>query len=138
MNPALAKIYANLPHLQCKGLCIDQCSVAPCVPAEADHLMERYGYIPLPVGIEGKGLICAKLSEEGKCSIYEDRPLICRMYGLVRAMKCPHGCIPHGGFMSYRKGQKLLDRAKKIPGKHEPLKMLEDRLDELRKEKEGE
>ena len=27
-----------------------------------------------------------------KCSIYIDRPLVCRLYGVVKKMRCEHGC----------------------------------------------
>ncbi len=34
--------------------------------------------------------MCPYLDEEKKCTIYEVRPAICRLYGVVREMKCPH------------------------------------------------
>jgi Fe-S-cluster containining protein len=39
--------------------------------------------------------MCDKLTLTKRCSIYEDRPAICRVYGLLRkVMRCPHGCVP--------------------------------------------
>lgn len=32
--------------------------------------------------------------KEGKCSAYEQRPVLCRLFGLVKKMKCPFGCVP--------------------------------------------
>lgn len=60
----------------------------------------KHGSSPLANGF-GRGgfthtddIMCDKLTHDKRCSIYEDRPAICRIYGLTRALKCPHGCIP--------------------------------------------
>lgn len=30
----------------------------------------------------------------GACSAYRDRPLLCRLWGVVEKLRCPHGCEP--------------------------------------------
>lgn len=35
-------------------------------------------------------LTCVFLDDEYKCSIYDDRPVICKIYGECRELKCPH------------------------------------------------
>ncbi len=42
---------------------------------------------------EASGLTCTWL-HEGRCSVYEVRPLICRLWGATEAMPCPFGCEP--------------------------------------------
>lgn len=34
---------------------------------------------------------CPLVDREGKCLVYEVRPLICRMFGNHQRMRCPHG-----------------------------------------------
>ncbi|HEV2379781.1 MAG TPA: hypothetical protein VG206_08280 [Terriglobia bacterium] len=41
----------------------------------------------------GPDLVCPYLVA-GQFFIYGVRPLICRLWGLVKAMRCPHGCEP--------------------------------------------
>lgn len=31
---------------------------------------------------------------DGRCSVYVVRPLLCRLWGMVDKMRCPHGCVP--------------------------------------------
>ncbi len=38
-------------------------------------------------------LTCPYAGENG-CDIYKDRPILCRLFGTVERMKCPHGCGP--------------------------------------------
>ena len=130
MNPALAKIYAKLPRLMCKGLCTDTCKVARVIPAEGEYLMEKYGRIPLPTS---NMYNCSELTEDRRCGIYEDRPLICRLWGMTRSMRCPHGCIPVGGFMPEGKMKKLQLQVWRLGTKSgiEPDKILDKHLDKL-------
>lgn len=37
---------------------------------------------------------CPALDFIGRCSVYEIRPLICRLWGVVETMKCHYGCEP--------------------------------------------
>ena len=30
----------------------------------------------------------------GLCSVYPDRPTLCRLWGVVEKMRCPFGCEP--------------------------------------------
>ena len=40
------------------------------------------------------GRICPHLGEGGRCTAYDVRPIICRVFGAVRALACPWGCKP--------------------------------------------
>lgn len=44
--------------------------------------------------LTGKTLTCPLLNPDGKCSVYADRPAICRIWGVVKEMRCPFGCKP--------------------------------------------
>jgi hypothetical protein len=37
---------------------------------------------------------CPALTEDKKCSVYEDRPLICRIWGVAETLPCVYGCVP--------------------------------------------
>jgi Fe-S-cluster containining protein len=34
------------------------------------------------------------LLRHGRCTVYDARPMICRLWGLDDFMVCPHGCEP--------------------------------------------
>ncbi|TMD08275.1 MAG: hypothetical protein E6J01_03825 [Chloroflexi bacterium] len=39
-------------------------------------------------------LQCPLLTPSGTCSVYDIRPMICRVWGLTKSMACPFGCVP--------------------------------------------
>ncbi len=80
----------KLPFVKCKGLCQSSCSAVPCTLPEA----EKLGPLPAEGWAEGDELTCAWLGKDGRCSTYETRPLVCRLFGAVQRMECPHGCRP--------------------------------------------
>lgn len=86
----------KLPCDECKGKC---CTFVPFSPEEFSEITAKHP-IPLPAKVERFGLAylvskgdqdctCAYL-KDGKCSIYEDRPLVCRQYGEVAQMPCKY------------------------------------------------
>ena len=114
---AVAALYREIPQVRCKGLCHETCGSIPVVDAEMpvfkkalkgplQHTMPipRHGerdsngnIIPDGVLICGdKDITCPALTEDMRCGVYADRPLICRLYGVVNSPKmiCPHGCTP--------------------------------------------
>lgn len=117
---ASAKVRAlwdELPQIRCQGKCHETCGSIPVVDAELPLFKKALkgplkhtfpipnpgrqdhngNTIPEGVLICGdKDLTCPALTEDMRCGIHKDRPLICRLYGLVDndKMRCPHGCIP--------------------------------------------
>lgn len=110
MTDSLHSIYAATPDAQCKGLCHRACGPILMSEAEARIIMARHGTAP---DFDKATLTCTKLVD-GRCSIYADRPLICRLYGTTRGLMCPHGCGPVGGYLPNREASKLLHRAEKL------------------------
>jgi hypothetical protein len=78
-------LYASLPNISCKGLCSDCCGPIFVNAFE----WERMGR-PKWSG----GSLSCPLLEEKRCSVYDLRPLICRLWGIVPEMPCPWGCKP--------------------------------------------
>lgn len=90
----LKPIYDALPALDCKGLCHACCGPINWGTHEA-ALAERLTGKPAFFVQHGTDIRCTYLDPETKrCEVYDVRPLICRLYGLVEKMRCPHGCEP--------------------------------------------
>lgn len=54
------------------------------------------------------GYRCPALGEDGSCRVHEVRPMVCRLWGAVASLPCPHGCTPDGGLLSDADGLDLL------------------------------
>jgi len=92
----LEAIYAKLPTIECKGLCHGCCGPIAMTRLEWKRIKSTVGKSDKEIGpLKGEqGLTCPLLSDDHKCLVYQVRPLICRLWGLVKEMKCPHGCEP--------------------------------------------
>lgn len=55
-------------------------------------------------------LACPLLDKNKSCTIYEIRPLICRLFGLTKILRCPFGCKPTK-WLKDKKAKRLLDLA---------------------------
>lgn len=89
----LQNFYSRLGSFKCKGLCQNYCGPVPLTSGEAERLGIK-GAVMTPC--KGETLSCDFLSSLGTCTEYENRPLVCRMFGAVDTplLKCPHGCAP--------------------------------------------
>lgn len=74
------------------------------------------------LGVKPKTMNCPYLTKEKLCGIYENRPLLCRLWGLVDEprMRCPHGCKPSPRYLTSEEGHALLAKMDAI----EPLKFF--------------
>ena len=92
----LPEIYALIPDVECKGLCQEACGPISMTEIEAQAIRDRVGASARIVGglLVGKSLTCPLLNPDGRCAVYEQRPAICRIWGAVKEMACPHGCKP--------------------------------------------
>lgn len=91
----LQELYDLLPDIDCTGDCWRHCGVAPTGDAERENISEAYSEDAIPT--PGGDMMCNQLDRDTKrCTIHEERPLICRLFGLVKSkfMRCPHGCEP--------------------------------------------
>ncbi len=110
-------IYASLPTIECRGECWDSCGSIGMSRLEQHRIATRYGKIlPLQAAFNG---LCPALTMLGRCSIYADRPLICRLFGLTPAMRCNFGCVPDGGHMAERDSYLLIARVAELSGQHD-------------------
>lgn len=116
----LQALYAQVPDIPaCQGLCHDSCGpIEPSVGIAERHNLERasnreLGCVTMAGPRQGD---CSMLTEDRRCSAYDDRPMICRLWGAVENMKCPFGCIPRGGWLPADTGMALLTEALTLAG----------------------
>lgn len=88
----LKKIYERIPKIDCKRLCHDACGPIAMSKLEYKILLEESGKSSLAVSTS----LSCPLLKDLSCSVYHNRPAICRLWGVVDApyMRCPYGCIP--------------------------------------------
>jgi hypothetical protein len=91
----LSAIYLELPRIACAGKCQDSCGPVPMSRAEERHFRLAGADVPDVLAMLRSGnLACPHLDPFGRCSVYAIRPMICRLWGMVEKMRCPHGCTP--------------------------------------------
>lgn len=112
-------LYARVPKVKCKGLCTDNCSVISCSTWEAKRMERDGARVP-----HEDPLQCPFLSIEGKCSAYDSRPLICRLFGAAEGLPCEHGCEVDGEPISDELGTDLANASIAIGG---PMAILNSR-----------
>ena len=85
---ALHALYAQIPGIDCQRRCGGSCG-----PIAMDFLEWTELRNHAPLGLKGKSGQCPLL-RQGVCTAYPYRPLICRLWGTVPALRCHHGCEP--------------------------------------------
>lgn len=102
---ALDELYAMVPAMKgCKGLCQRSCGPVPATPVEVERMERRSGK---KFGHREDDLTCHMLSAVGRCTVYGDRPMVCRLWGAVETMRCPWGCEPER-LLTADEGRQLL------------------------------
>ena len=101
-HPKIEKLYKKIPSFKCKEGCADCCGLIPWARSEWDSLPVKKETIPIE---------CPYISEDDNCSIYEQRPYMCRLFGNGKdpLLKCPRGCGPEKP-LSWEKAKKMTDR----------------------------
>lgn len=112
MSDARAKIqldalYAELPNVECKQECAESCGPIDMSRIEWQRIQKRLGFTPKAVS-----LTCPML-EQGLCSVYTVRPMICRLWAVVETMRCPWGCVADR-YLTHEEGLVFLARAGEI------------------------
>lgn len=113
----LDAIYAQLPTIACQRKCVACCGPVAVWPTERQRLEAATGR-RFDVTLEQQ---CSYLDRiNGLCTAYAVRPLICRVWGTMQRMACPHGCTPsrqlsHEEFMGIAAELTQLDGAAQLP-----------------------
>lgn len=125
----IGKIYAGLPTVQCQGLCFNSCGPIDMSDAERRRIEARGVEIPRStaerrhlyqqniIQIGDERLRCAALTVLNRCSVYDVRPLICRIWGVGRGeLACEHGCPVTGRRLKSLEVMDLLRQAFQVGG----------------------
>lgn len=105
-------LYGQIPDTGCKGLCQEACGPIAMHPYERARIRRAGVDIPLPSDavtelLTSGSYTCPALME-GRCSVYDLRPLICRLYGAADDLRCEHGCEPAGGLLPGDRARRFL------------------------------
>jgi len=103
-------LYAQVPSISsCTGRCAASCGPINGIygDAEAERILRRMRGLP-EAREDGS---CSMLNVFGRCDIYEDRPMICRLWGATEKMPCVFGCEPDEPMLSADEGRELLAAA---------------------------
>jgi Fe-S-cluster containining protein len=98
----LEKLYAQIPKMECISGCHDCCGPVYGSREElkkAPLLSETYDSkldFMIEHGVHCDSCLSCPYVTASGCGIYDDRPLICRLYGATEdsALQCPHGRAP--------------------------------------------
>ncbi|MBJ7553465.1 YkgJ family cysteine cluster protein [Marinomonas spartinae] len=86
----IAKLRENIPSFACKPGCHDCCG-----PVTASS--EEMSRLPVKTEAEHDAALadfnCVHLGPNG-CEVYDERPLICRLFGTTPHLACPNHCRP--------------------------------------------
>ena len=89
----------------------------PATPLERQRISQRGQQwsdgvvISLPDGQSAASACPALDQKKLRCRVYEDRPTLCRLWGLLKSLECPWGCVPEGGHLDDVAGMRLWNLA---------------------------
>jgi Fe-S-cluster containining protein len=112
----LDAIYADLPTIDCQGFCHTSCGPIDMSRHERTRIRTATG-----ISIDARSAIrdgwadCPALTQFGRCSVYDLRPIICRLYGLTRQLPCGYGCRPER-WLTDKQAMEYLARVAEISG----------------------
>lgn len=100
IDAALQKLYDQIPAIpDCKGLCWVSCGPAQMSDREAARIRDAGVRITHHDAAKAAGgtFWCEALTGDGKCAVYDLRPVTCRAWGTSESTPCPYGCRPEPG-----------------------------------------
>jgi hypothetical protein len=114
----LQALYEQIPSFKCKPGCSDCCGTvlisrlekqrAPLLAGGLQRTIDQ-----LEAGTLTGGCLHCPYSGPSGCAVYDDRPFLCRLFGTIPQMPCPHGCGPEKLLTSWQ-GDKLRTQYRQI------------------------
>ncbi len=118
----LERLYGKIPSFTCKAGCGDCCGIVPWSPAEWARVADRLPADATATLLDGVVIPTRASSTRcpffsGGCTVYEDRPFMCRLFGTARdaRLTCPKGCQPTH-LLAKTKARKLTTQYQKEMG----------------------
>lgn len=115
---ALDALWATLPAMDCRGDCWDSCGPIRMSEPERARIVAAGGPTIPDAHVRDGAYVCPALTMFHQCGVYDLRPTICRLWGLVESMPCTFGCRPEGGLIPDAQGYEVLARSLEIAGDH--------------------
>lgn len=122
----LDDLYAIVPQpIDCTGECWDSCGPIGYSVEEGER-MNAIGQRPPNAHEPRERMMCSALTDDHRCSVYNARPMICRVWGVSDAMPCPHGTTDKPCWTAFpltrRESALLLARATELGGEPEGMR----------------
>lgn len=112
----LDELYACIPRpVGCTGECWDSCGPIGYSKLEGER-MSAAGHRPPNVHEPRTQFMCTALTADRRCSVYDARPAICRLWGVSEAMPCDHGDCYTPNPLTEAESAALMNRAQQIGG----------------------
>ncbi|WP_285783276.1 YkgJ family cysteine cluster protein [Microbispora sp. NBRC 16548] len=126
-DQALAQVYSRIPEVACQGLCAHDCTDDIGMGPRERQRLRRAG-VQMPPREQAKERAaahgpspCPALAD-GRCTAYEARPAICRIYGVTEGLRCPYGCpIASRRPLTMAEGFALVDAAAAAGTARQPM-----------------
>jgi Fe-S-cluster containining protein len=119
VNPEVAALYARIPKIECRQKCQEYCGaiiqLGAYTEAERPDIERAIKSAEIVRSAGASPLACSALDLHGRCTIYAERPAICRFFGVVEDMTCPHGCEPER-LLSHAEMNEILSALAAIAG----------------------
>lgn len=121
----LEGLYALVPDIDCRGRCANSCGPIDMSIAERQRIRSLGKEIPRWTQENAirwanqERLDCPALGAFRQCTVYDVRPLICRLWGVTEGMPCVWGCKPKAGYLSDEDALVLIGRSMEIGGHDE-------------------
>jgi hypothetical protein len=94
----LERLYAQVPSVVCQRRCGTGCGPIILTDLEATRLRLATHTKPRTLSLRNADpgtMRCVYLApDQRRCTAYAVRPLICRVWGAVKRLSCPFGCVP--------------------------------------------
>jgi uncharacterized protein len=116
----LKRLYSRIPTFKCVSGCTDCCGPVPASLEERKHAPELLTP-PETTGqivdiLQGCSSCPYVIENGGGCAIYDNRPFLCRLFGTVPGLPCPHGAGP-GKMLSLAEERELMHDYYKLVAK---------------------
>lgn len=119
-RPEFRDIWMMIPDSGCIGLCQEACTAIDMTVEERRMLEEVLPGFPsgekMMYDVKyDPGYRCPAL-DEGRCTVYDVRPTVCRLWGSADSVPCPWGCVPKGGRLTEEQATSIWRMAFEIGG----------------------
>lgn len=126
-DAALQAIYDDLPRIDCQGACHAACGPIDMTGLERRRIARVTG-VDIPKltsvfsSVRVEGYRCPALGMMGSCTVYEVRPLVCRIWGLTKRLPCFAGCRPQR-WLSEPEAYELMARVWDVSGQPQEARL---------------